>query len=166
MYCGWEDRGHNANFGAGRSPSSNCGAHVAHSTRCVVQLSPSYNSTVPRHGVVTLFGYGIQVRVESRSPSFRRRHWHKSQALSPSPRRARPSPTTGPVPIRCALTTRPSPSSQFWGCTCELPGNWFGRKLLAKRASHDAGSLIQQLPTRLIGSLPSCPASMTLAAFA
>jgi CRISPR-associated endonuclease Cas1 len=30
----------------------------------VPQLSPSHNSIVPRHGVVTLFGYGIQVRVD------------------------------------------------------------------------------------------------------
>jgi hypothetical protein len=34
----------------------------------VRQLSQSYNSSaeliVPRHGVVTLFGYGIQVRVD------------------------------------------------------------------------------------------------------
>ena len=30
----------------------------------VRQLSQSHNSVVPRHGVVTLFGYGIQVRVD------------------------------------------------------------------------------------------------------
>ncbi|HZQ17466.1 MAG TPA: CRISPR-associated endonuclease Cas1 [Terriglobales bacterium] len=28
------------------------------------QLQPTYNSVAPRHGVITLFGYGIQVRVE------------------------------------------------------------------------------------------------------
>ena len=32
--------------------------------RNVPQLSQSHNSIVPRHGVVTLFGYGIQVRVD------------------------------------------------------------------------------------------------------
>jgi len=32
--------------------------------KTVPRLSPSHNSTVPRHGVVTLFGYGIQVRVD------------------------------------------------------------------------------------------------------
>src|SRR6202162_3071576 len=32
--------------------------------KTVPQLSQSHNSTVPRHGVVTLFGYGIQVRVD------------------------------------------------------------------------------------------------------
>ncbi len=32
--------------------------------RTVRQLSESNNSAVPRHGVVTLFGYGIQVRVD------------------------------------------------------------------------------------------------------
>jgi CRISPR associated protein Cas1 len=30
----------------------------------VYQVSQSHNSPVPRHGVVTLFGYGIQVRVD------------------------------------------------------------------------------------------------------
>jgi CRISPR-associated endonuclease Cas1 len=33
-------------------------------TENVRQLPQSHNSIVPRHGVVTLFGYGIQVRVE------------------------------------------------------------------------------------------------------
>src|SRR6266478_2845228 len=33
-------------------------------TKTVPQLSQSHNSLVPRHGVVTLFGYGIQVRVD------------------------------------------------------------------------------------------------------
>jgi CRISPR-associated endonuclease Cas1 len=33
-------------------------------TKTVSQLSPSHNSAVPRHGVVTLLGYGIQVRVD------------------------------------------------------------------------------------------------------
>jgi CRISPR-associated endonuclease Cas1 len=32
--------------------------------KTVLQLSSSHNSIVPRHGVVTLFGYGIQVRVD------------------------------------------------------------------------------------------------------
>jgi len=30
----------------------------------VRQLSPPDNSLIPRHGVLTLFGYGIQVRVD------------------------------------------------------------------------------------------------------
>src|SRR3989475_5794773 len=30
----------------------------------VYQLPQSHNSLIPRHGVVTLFGYGIQVRVD------------------------------------------------------------------------------------------------------
>jgi CRISPR-associated endonuclease Cas1 len=33
-------------------------------SKTVPQLSQSHNSIVPRHGVVTLFGYGIQVRVD------------------------------------------------------------------------------------------------------
>src|SRR5438309_11621989 len=33
-------------------------------TQNLSQLSTSYNSLVPRHGVITLFGYGIQVRVD------------------------------------------------------------------------------------------------------
>lgn len=33
-------------------------------TENVPQTQPSHNSTAPRHGVVTLFGYGTQVRVE------------------------------------------------------------------------------------------------------
>jgi len=33
-------------------------------TKTVSQLSQSHNSLAPRHGVVTLFGYGIQVRVD------------------------------------------------------------------------------------------------------
>jgi CRISPR-associated protein Cas1 len=33
-------------------------------SKTVLQRSPSHNSTVPRHGVVTLCGYGIQVRVD------------------------------------------------------------------------------------------------------
>src|SRR5271169_3935248 len=33
-------------------------------TQTVSQLSQSHNSLVPRHGVVTLVGYGIQVRVD------------------------------------------------------------------------------------------------------
>ena len=33
-------------------------------TQNLRQLSPSDNSTIPRHGVLTLFGYGIQVRVD------------------------------------------------------------------------------------------------------
>src|SRR5215467_14827868 len=33
-------------------------------TENVRQLSPSDNSLTPRHGVLTLFGYGIQVRVD------------------------------------------------------------------------------------------------------
>jgi CRISPR-associated endonuclease Cas1 len=33
-------------------------------SKTVLQLSSSHNSVVPRHGVVTLFGYGIQVRVD------------------------------------------------------------------------------------------------------
>ncbi|SPE32801.1 hypothetical protein SBA2_700002 [Acidobacteriia bacterium SbA2] len=33
-------------------------------TKTVPQLPPSHNSLTPRHGVVTLFGYGIQVRVD------------------------------------------------------------------------------------------------------
>jgi len=32
--------------------------------KTVSQLSQSHNSVVPRHGVVTLFGYGIQVRMD------------------------------------------------------------------------------------------------------
>jgi CRISPR-associated endonuclease Cas1 len=32
--------------------------------KTVPQLSPAHNSVVPRHGVVTLFGYGIKVRVD------------------------------------------------------------------------------------------------------
>jgi hypothetical protein len=33
-------------------------------TKTVPQLAQSHNSLTPRHGVVTLFGYGIQVRVD------------------------------------------------------------------------------------------------------
>src|SRR6266550_1350445 len=33
-------------------------------TKTVYQFQQAYNSTVPRHGVLTLFGYGIQVRVD------------------------------------------------------------------------------------------------------
>src|SRR6266571_4944943 len=33
-------------------------------TENVSQLQPSHNSSAPRHGVITLCGYGIQVRVE------------------------------------------------------------------------------------------------------
>jgi CRISPR-associated endonuclease Cas1 len=33
-------------------------------TQTVYQLPQSHNSFIPRHGVVTLFGYGIQVRVD------------------------------------------------------------------------------------------------------
>jgi CRISPR-associated endonuclease Cas1 len=33
-------------------------------TQNVSQLSTSHNSSTPRHGVITLYGYGIQVRVE------------------------------------------------------------------------------------------------------
>jgi CRISPR-associated endonuclease Cas1 len=33
-------------------------------TKTVYQLSQSYNSLAPRHGVITLCGYGIQVRVD------------------------------------------------------------------------------------------------------
>jgi hypothetical protein len=33
-------------------------------SKTVPQLSQSHNSIVPRHGVVTLFGYHIQVRVD------------------------------------------------------------------------------------------------------
>ena len=33
-------------------------------TKTVPQLLPSHNSRIARHGVVTLFGYGIQVRVD------------------------------------------------------------------------------------------------------
>src|ERR1700757_1777209 len=33
-------------------------------SKTVPQLSQSHNSIVPRHGVVTLCGYGIQVRVD------------------------------------------------------------------------------------------------------
>src|SRR6266436_2605700 len=33
-------------------------------TKTVPQLPQSHNSLTPRHGVVTLFGYGIQVRVD------------------------------------------------------------------------------------------------------
>ena len=33
-------------------------------TKTLTQLSPSHNSLIPRHGVLTLFGYGIQVRVD------------------------------------------------------------------------------------------------------
>ena len=33
-------------------------------TENLSQLQPSHNSTAPRHGVITLYGYGIQVRVE------------------------------------------------------------------------------------------------------
>src|SRR5271169_6866752 len=33
-------------------------------TKTVPQLPQSHNSLVPRHGVITLFGYGIQVRVD------------------------------------------------------------------------------------------------------
>src|SRR5271166_233121 len=33
-------------------------------TKTVPELSQSHNSLTPRHGVVTLFGYGIQVRVD------------------------------------------------------------------------------------------------------
>src|SRR5579864_3071876 len=29
----------------------------------VSHLSPAYNSVVPRHGVITTFGYGVQIRV-------------------------------------------------------------------------------------------------------
>jgi CRISPR-associated endonuclease Cas1 len=34
-------------------------------TKTVYQLPQSHNSLAPRHGVITLFGYGIQVRVDS-----------------------------------------------------------------------------------------------------
>src|SRR5271170_5090822 len=34
-------------------------------TKTVSQLAQSHNSLTPRHGVVTLFGYGIEVRVDS-----------------------------------------------------------------------------------------------------
>jgi len=33
-------------------------------TKTVYQVQQPYNSTVPRHGVLTLFGYGIQARVD------------------------------------------------------------------------------------------------------
>src|SRR5438445_2412471 len=33
-------------------------------SKTVSQLQQSYNSLLPRHGVVTLIGYGIQVRVD------------------------------------------------------------------------------------------------------
>src|SRR5882762_1234438 len=33
-------------------------------SKTVPQLSQSHNSIVPRHGVVTLFGYGIRVRID------------------------------------------------------------------------------------------------------
>src|SRR5438034_4883441 len=33
-------------------------------TKTVYQFQQPYNSTVPRHGVLTLFGYGIQARVD------------------------------------------------------------------------------------------------------
>src|SRR5437879_5787775 len=33
-------------------------------TKTLSQLASSHNSLEPRHGVVTLFGYGIQVRVD------------------------------------------------------------------------------------------------------
>ncbi len=33
-------------------------------TKTVYQLPQSHNSLTPRHGVVTLSGYGIQVRVD------------------------------------------------------------------------------------------------------
>src|SRR6266403_5146080 len=32
--------------------------------KTVYQLPQSHNSLIPRHGVLTLFGYGIQVRVD------------------------------------------------------------------------------------------------------
>src|SRR5437762_7499094 len=33
-------------------------------TKTVYQFQQAYNSTVPRHGVLTVFGYGIQARVD------------------------------------------------------------------------------------------------------
>src|SRR5438876_10521281 len=33
-------------------------------TKTVYQFQQPYNSTVPRHGVLTVFGYGIQARVD------------------------------------------------------------------------------------------------------
>src|SRR5713101_1436977 len=33
-------------------------------TKTLTQLSQSHNSLIPRYGVLTLFGYGIQVRVD------------------------------------------------------------------------------------------------------
>src|SRR5438132_10764649 len=33
-------------------------------TENVSQLQPSHNSSAPRHGVISLYGYGIQIRVE------------------------------------------------------------------------------------------------------
>src|SRR5215472_6671448 len=33
-------------------------------SKTVPQLAQSHNSVVPRHGVVTLFGYAIQIRVD------------------------------------------------------------------------------------------------------
>jgi hypothetical protein len=49
----------------------------------VRQLSQSHNSVVPRHGVVTLYGYRIQVRVDrghlllDDGIGADRRHWRR-----------------------------------------------------------------------------------------
>ena len=51
-------------------------------TKTVSQLSQSYNSLTPRHGVVTLFGYGIQVRVD-------RGHLLLEDGIGPDRRQAR-----------------------------------------------------------------------------
>jgi CRISPR-associated endonuclease Cas1 len=51
-------------------------------TKTVPQLAQSHNSTAPRHGVVTLFGYGIQVRVE-------RGHLVIEDGIGPERQRAR-----------------------------------------------------------------------------
>ena len=51
-------------------------------TQTVSQLSQSYNSLTPRHGVVTLFGYGIQVRVD-------RGHLLLEDGIGPDRRQAR-----------------------------------------------------------------------------
>ncbi|MGB6802900.1 MAG: CRISPR-associated endonuclease Cas1, partial [Candidatus Sulfotelmatobacter sp.] len=51
-------------------------------TKTVSQLPQSHNSLTPRHGVVTLFGYGIQVRVD-------RGHLLLEDGIGPDRRQAR-----------------------------------------------------------------------------
>src|SRR5437879_8155913 len=51
-------------------------------SKTVPQLPQSHNSLIPRHGVVTLFGYGIQVRVD-------RGHVHIEDGIGTERRRFR-----------------------------------------------------------------------------